>query len=600
MPTLSQQEYDKFLKQIQAAQDQVSSLSRQINKPAPMGQVLGASTSRPLNAAQMGGASGVGYEDSNTQTQISGEVQTASEQGRPKSSAGGVVPSVMSRQEADFALRGAGLSGIIDPGQFAGMNPAEARKRIQEEKAKRTGQVSANTSFSFNPETLSGVKKAGDRFNLSLNEISNTPFEAKGAKEDQRKALVEASTRDFAKLFQSPEEFYNAYNTNPGLQQSMESFVKSGGSIDSIASKITAPVVQDGEMSTGDYLSGMSNPNVDQAAQQKAMDALMPERDAMQQQIMQSASIPKELQSLYFGTEEQMGVLEMKKLQAEEQRKLIERKEKQEIQSSRDRANLQLEKDQADYEVTKAKVEQNRLAAKNYMTGMLAKLGALTTSGAAVQAIANVDFKYQAQSQEIDSQYKYNRRLTEIELTDTVNGISNKADEMILSIQEDLTKDFETVTKEVLKAQQAADKEANAVIQKYSALLRTQTDKYTKEAKAAAEKYAKEYLKAASGGMDLFSLAKNVGGTLDKSSKKNALTASLTNVKGDIKKNLPASVANKAISELNDEQLRLFLEDYLNERVSKQRSINPETFLTEWKKATGIKDKDEDDGFEGW
>ena len=596
MPTLSQQEYDKFLKQIQAAQSQVDSLSTRINNPAPTGQVLGASTSQPLNAAQMGGAGGHGFEDEATQNEISSQVKATVQSGGSVSQAGDNI----SRSSADKLIKNNGLAGILDVSKLEGKSHGEVARLVQEERAKRLGQTSANTSFAFNPETLSGVKKAGDRFNLSLNEISNTPFESKGAKEEQHKALIEASTRDYAKLFTSPDELYNAYNTNPGLQQSMESFVKAGGSIDSIASKITAPVVQDGSMDVGEYLSGVSNPNVDQGAQQKAMESLLPERDAMQQQIMQAQSIPKELQSLYFGTEEQMGVLEMKKLQAEEQKKLIERKEKQEIKSSRDRANLQLEKDQADYEATKAKVEQNRLAAKNYMTGMLAKLGALNTTGAAVQAIANVDFKYQAQSQELESQYKYNRRLTEIELTDTVNEISNKADEMILSIQEDLTKDFETVTKEVLKAQQAADKEANQVIQKYSALLRTQTEKYTKEAKAAAEKYAKEYLKAASGGIDLFSLAKNVGGTLDKSSKKTALTASLTNVKADIKKNLPASVANKAISELNDEQLPLFLEDYLNERVSKQRSINPETFLTEWKKATGIKDKDEDDGFEGW
>ena len=601
MATLTQKEYDKFLKQIQDAQRQVNALSTQVNQKypkAPTGQVLGASTTG-LNAAQIGGAGGRGFEDEATQTAISSQVQTASEQGLSTSQAGqlntnsrgqniGGAPATMSREQADYVIRGAGLAGMVDAKQFAGMNPADAQRKIQEEKAKRAGQISANTSFAFNPETIAGTKKIVDRVGIGLNDIMADSFKSKGTQADQIKATLDASARQIASLFTSQDEYNQAVMANPQLQQTLATFQKLGGDVNAISTQIQTPVTQPNVQSTGDYLSSMTNPQADREAEKRAIDELIPEREVIQAEIARQQQIPEEMMSLYFGTEDQVGMLEMKKNQALEEKRIIEQKEKNEQTALKAKAKLMIEKQNADMRVETAKIEENRLAAKNYMTGMLAKLGALNTTGAAPLALQTLETKYQIATQQLENQYKYAEQEIRINLDDALNNVETQADEKILALEQDLTKDYETITKEIMKLQQAADKETYNLSIKYATLLRQRTTAYTKELQAEAEKYAKSFAKVAGGGIDLFSLAATVDGTLNRASTKTAITSTAAQVKTDIKKNLPAAVANKVINELNDEQLRLFLEDYLNERVSRQASFSPTQYLEEWKQANSI------------
>ena len=63
-------------------------------------------------------------------------------------------------------------------------------------------------------------------------------------------------------------------------------------------------------------------------------------------------------------------------------------------------------------------------------------------------------------------------------------------------------------------------------------------------------------------------------------------------IKRDIKENLPTNVATKIISELTDENLMLFLEDYLNERVTRNQSFDPMAFYSNWKQMAGVKSND--------
>lgn len=555
-------------------------------RPAPQGQVMGASTTG-LNAAQIGGASGIGFEDEETQTAISGVVQEASEQGLSKSQVGSVVPQIMSRAQSEFALRGAGLGGILDAGKFAGMDRAEAQRQIQAERQKRLGQTSQNTSFAFNPETLTNTKKIIDRINFTLTDVNNDPFKSKASKTEQGQSILKGGARELAGLFNTQQEFEQAMMSNANLQQQMQAFEAAGGSQADVMANIVPKTTQPTD--TAGYLDQLYNPQAQQEAVDMAMDELFPERMIAQQEISRQAGIANDQIALYFGTEEQVGILEIKKMQAEEQVKIIQQQEKDEKIAVERRARLAIDRNKAEAEIQKAKVEENRLAAKNYMTGMLAKLGALQTTGAAPQALQTLETKYQIQAQQLETQFKFANKEIELGLDEAINELVTGRDQAILRVEQDLTKDYEDIMKEVLKLEQSSEKEIYRITEQYARRLRERTTKHTSDLQKEAEKYAKSFASIAGGGIDLFSLAGTMGGTLNRASEKTAINSTMTTVKQDIRNNLPANVANKVLTDLNDEQTRLFLEDYLNERVTRQQSFNPLDYFEEWKKELGIK-----------
>jgi hypothetical protein len=588
MATLTDEQRKNLLAQIQAAQQQISVLQTQRGSfaPAPTGQVLGASTTG-LNAAQMGGASGLGFEDQAAQTAISGATQHASEQGRARSETGNAAPGAMSREQAEFALRGAGLGGIVDAGKFAGMNPAEAQRQIQAERQKRMGQTSQLTSFAFNPEAMASTKRLVDRLNFTLTDVNNDPFKSKASKSEQIQSILKGSSREIGALFNTPEEFQQALASNPALQQTMQTFQALGGSPDDVTANIVPKSTQPTD--TMGYLDSLYNPQANQQAVDMAMDEMFPERMIAQQEIARQAQIPREMMDLYFGTEDQVGVLEMKKSQAEEQKRIIERQEKDEKLAVERRARLTIDKNNAEAQIQIAKIEENRLAAKNYMTGMLAKLGALNTTGAAPQALQTLETKYQMATQQMEMQYKYANKEIELKLDEALNELVTDRDTRILRVEQDLTKDYEDIMKEVMKLEQSSEKEIYRITEQYARRLRERTTSYTKDLQKEAEKYAKSFAKTAGGGLDLFSLSESVGGTLSRASNKNAITSSITTVKNDIRKNLAPDVSNRIINDLTDEQLRLFLDDFLNERVNRQQSFDASAYFEDWKQNLGIK-----------
>lgn len=562
------------------------------------GKTGGINAPTTLNAAQIGGASGMGFETPENQAVIAQAGQTTTEQGRPMSevgnSGGSSAPQVMSRSQAEFALRGAGLGGIVDAGRFTGMNPAEAQRQIQAERAKRTGQVSAMTSFAFNPDTIAGTRKILDRVGIGINDINLDPYTSQGTKSDQIKSVLEGSSREIASLFNSQQEFQQAMMSNPDLQKTIQTFQSLGGNVDQIQNKIQMPQAQQPQ-TMQDYLNNMTNPYANQEAERMAMEEMFPEREVAQAEIARQSGIAQDIMNLYFGTEEQVGVLELKKAQADEQKRIIEQQQKDEKIAVEKKARLAIDRNNADLQIEQAKIEENRLAAKNYMTGMLAKLGALQTTGAAPQALQALETKYQIQSQTLENQYKYANKEIELGLDEAVNSLVTDRDSRILKVEQDLTKDYEDIMKEIMKIEQSSEKEIYRITEQFARRQRERTTKFTTDLQTEAEKYAKEFGKIAGGGIDLFSLAETVGGTLGRASSKNAITSSMTNVKNDIKKNLPATVANRVINDLTDEQTRVFLEDYLNERVTRQQSFDPLKYFEEWKKGLGIKQSEDED-----
>jgi hypothetical protein len=422
-------------------------------------------------------------------------------------------PTLSSTQAAGY-VKSFGLEGMVDAKKFAGKTAKEVNKLLIQERAKRTGQVSQNTSFAFNPEILKRTQRAIDKFGFALNDVTNDPFEPKEFKDEEAKNTIEVTSKEIGSLFDSPDELYAAYNTNQQFRDSFDKFVKKGGTLEGVSKNITAPTVDtplqqaqselnnENTQTPAQYLASLTNPNADPKAQKMALEELAPESEIAQNEISRVSGIPDQLKSLYFGNEKTMGLLQMKQEQAKERVRIIEEQERDAKRTVKDKARLSVERYRVEVEQAESEIEENRLAAKNYMTAQLAKLGALNTTGTAPLALQTLETKYQAQTSKIRSSFKLAQREIEIGLDESLDEIENNTDELILGIQEDTTKDRETAYKEILKAQNDADKQIYTLTEQYARRLRERTSKYTDDLKAEAEKYAKEFAKNASNGLD--------------------------------------------------------------------------------------------------
>lgn len=567
MATLTSKQRKDIKKQLDAIQGKINEIKTQRASSSQ----LPTATAQPTTSAQSDafkyGAAGRGevYEGMTDQeaADYNKKIQTATEAGVPMSELGSptgnkrnpnetyldkpgkFVEPKLTPEQAGRYVKSFGLEGIVDAKKFAGKTATQVNQLLLQERAKRTGQVSANTSFAFNPEILKRTQRAIDKFGFALDEATNDPFEHPSLKDEAVKNVLEVSGKELGSLFESPDQLYAAYNTNQQFRDSFDKFVKKGGSLEGVSKNITGPsgsvnivkdvdngdgtrTVQYSDGTTGQvqvtknadgsesytdigtsktetpdqYLAGLTNPKANPEAEKMALEELAPESSIAQQEIMRVSNIPKELQTLYFGDEKTMGVLQMKQAQAQERKRLIEEQERDAKRTVRERAELSIEKNRAEVEETKSKIEENRLTAKNYMTAQLAKLGALNTTGSAPLALQTLETKYQGQVTQIESAYKFAEREIEIGLEESIDEIENSADEMVLKIEEDITIDREKSVKEILKARQDADKEVYRITEQYSRRLRERTTKYTDDLKKEAEEYAKKFASTISNGLD--------------------------------------------------------------------------------------------------
>lgn len=389
---------------------------------------------------------------------------------------------------------------------FAGMTKSQAEAKAKQLSDEKKAGVSQLTTYTYNPETIAGTKKASDNFIMALNEINNYPFKSGGSKQDGLNTQLQVTANELGKNWASSADFLKDFTSNPDVQKNLDAYLKAGGTKEKIIEAINKNIVdttggdQTGMKTTDQFLADMTPEEL--KIRQKAVNDLIPEMNLAQDEIARNYNIAEDIKNLYFGTPESVGIYEKMKIQAEEDKRIAEEKEK-EANSLRDMAEYQMQKNEADVKIAKATIEKNRLSAKNYMTGMLAKLGALNTTSSAVIAITNLDQKYQEQASKLDSDLSYANRGIELKLNDALNTLERETDTKINNIEKDLTKTQAEIDKQIMKAQQDADKKSYDIQIKYAALIRTKTAEYTKQAKAQAEKYAKDYAKIASTGFDI-------------------------------------------------------------------------------------------------
>lgn len=434
-------------------------------------------------------------------------------------SGGRYVPPTLSAGEAQNLASPYGFN----PKEFSGMTLSQAMTKINEKKKAIGAQTSQNTSFTYNPQTISGFNDKVNQMKLKVDEANNYAWDHPQQKKDNSQAILKSYGDQLAGLFGSQEEFNQALQ-NPDMQKSLQQYQAMGGNPSDIASKIAKSSVvsvvgetrnPDGSynvqysdgvsdnrrytknldgtytsneaQTTDEYLGNLNSPEA-----QKAYEDLIPEKNLAQQQIAFEQSIPEKFKDLYFGTEEEVGLIKQQQEEHKEKVKLLERRAELDKENARAQANYLIEKNNAEMEIETAEIAQNRLAAKNYMTGMLAKLGALNTTGAAPLALATLEQKYQMQTQKLRTHYKFANQKIQVELNERVNEIGLERDEDILRAKQDLSKSEEEVLKEVFKLQNEADRKTFSIIGKYRDDFSKRKDEYVKEAKSLAEKDLKE------------------------------------------------------------------------------------------------------------
>lgn len=389
----------------------------------------------------------------------------------------------LNKQQASGVAKTFGLDGMNLDSQLVGLTQSQARKKAQELGEQRQGQVSANTSFSFNPQTIAGFKKSLDDIQLKLNDINNDPFKAREEKQDDQKSTVNSYTDQLAGLFNNLQELNTAMQ-NPQFQQQVQTFEQQGGDMAQVAEKVQAPQSQF-NMSIDEYLG-----DVDTTAQKQAYQSLFVEGKIAQDQIMMEQGITEQYREQYFGD---AGVYHQMAEQQKEREKLIDKRMIQEAKNARAQADLQMQKMDAQAQNARATTEENRVNAKNYITGQLAKMGALKTTGQAPIAIANLDQKYQAQLTQIDTDFSLSKNQMEIQLNDYLRNLELDRDENILKTREDLTLDQSKMMETIMKAQIDADRRSFKIISDFAGDFRKETDKYQKELDKAAKKYTSDY-----------------------------------------------------------------------------------------------------------
>lgn len=414
------------------------------------------------------------------------------------------TPYIFDKNSSKTYLQSAGLNGTnID---LTGKTEDQARAIVDAQKANQRGQVNANTSAAFaDPNSILSTSKKVDGLMLGLDKIKNDTWSSAGTKSEQTKNLLQATAKDLAVDYKTPQELAMAYHNDPVAKASLDKFIQAGGTDQMIGEAINAKTaVQQptgNNMSTAEYLASI---NGEQQAPGSSTDinTIVPNDKLIQDRIAYEAKIPDNLKALYFGDANKSGLLQQRIDLAKQNIDLLNSKMSNDESNLRSQANYQIQKNNEELSVAKNTIEQNRISAKNYLVGQLAKLGALQTTSAAAEGVTFLDEKYQKQSTEAESKVRYANQEIEIKLRDAINDIESKTSEKIQSVKEDLSKDQKDVLKEINKAQLDSDKEIFNLSVKRNAEMKKNIEKYTSDSRVLAEEYTRKFSQLVSGGFD--------------------------------------------------------------------------------------------------
>jgi len=416
--------------------------------------------------------------------------------------AGGEVdaPRGLSPAESQAMIKKYGLTGLTKL-NLEGLTIDQATDLATKKKREILGAATLdNTSSYYDVTKLNNIKKTNDYLMSSLNEVKNDPWSTPQDKTVQMKSIVDNATGEYARLFASPEDFIKAYQTDPAFTNSMKTYIKSGGTVADVAKRIQSQINTDlpSQQTTAEYLA---NVKYRPEAAFNAEASLEPERVSAIEEINRLAKVPDEYRDLYYGTPEKIGYFTKVKEEANTTIKNLNDAYAKTKQTSSEQFDYEVQKQKYQADADIADLEEKRLQAKTYLTGKLANIGALTTSGEAPVALTNLDAKYERSKSAVRSNFQNNQALLVSKKTETLNELDADLAEKITKIESAVNKTELEIEKEIREVTDKAEKEKKAAIDKYNSISRTTYNKYLAEANKNAKDYVKEYYKTVSGGI---------------------------------------------------------------------------------------------------
>lgn len=417
--------------------------------------------------------------------------------------AGGPVDEAMAgltAGESQAMIKKYGLTGLSNL-NLEGLSFEQATELATKKKQEILGAATLdNTSSYYDVTKLNNIKKTNDYLMSSLNEVKNNPWSTQQDKTVQMKSIVDNATGEYARLFASPDDFIKAYQTDPAFTNSMKTYIKSGGTVADVAKRIQSQINTDlpNQQTTAEYLA---NVKYRPEAAFNAEASLEPERVSAIEEINRLAKVPDEYKDLYYGTPEKIGYFTKVKQEAETTIKNLNDAYAKTKQTSTEQFDYEIQKQKYQADADVADLEEKRLQAKTYLTGKLANIGALTTSGEAPVALTNLDAKYERSKSAVRSNFQNNQALLTSKKTETINELDSDLAEKISKIESSVDKTELEIEKEIQSVTEKAEKEKKAAIDKYNAISRTTYNKFLSEANKNAKDYVKEYYKTVSGGI---------------------------------------------------------------------------------------------------
>ena len=393
--------------------------------------------------------------------------------------------SVQSRKFQDLY----GLTGIGNNQEFEGMTREGAMNAAQNKNEFYRNESNANTSYTFNPETINKTNDLLGETKFKLNETTSDSWNSKQSVENKTKAVIEMAEQNLAKNFETPEDFNQAYNSNAQIRNTVDELAALGLDPMKVASQIAPTPSLSNQFGQANIQDMATFLNVDDATELKAFDSMIPEGELAINQIQEIAEIPQEYLDIYMGTEEQIGILGIKVKEKQQELKILEREASLNEENMEEQANLAKSRYSLKFDIESTQIEENRLVAKNYMAGALAKLGALKTTGAAPQAMATLESKYQMQAKNLSLEYKLNKQAVDLKLDQAMDEISIGLERESLKLQSELTLEKEDIYLEVFKLQKESQEDSFRVMNSFAKSYRSQLEKYKKAARKASEDY---------------------------------------------------------------------------------------------------------------
>lgn len=396
----------------------------------------------------------------------------------------------------DLGLEGTGF----DFGKLSGLTKADAQRILKMKGDELRGQTSAMTSFALNSDyfnPLSSSKKLFDAFNVGL-KSATSPWNTDKDKAENKNRLIEDTSLQLSQLFDSPATFDSMYSGNSEFKKLMDSYSKQGGSIDAVRNKIVGSQPENASIE-GNPLSQDSSLLKTPALPRVETDNEMLKDYAQgtNDQIEQLAGVPEQMRQFYFGDTGYFTKIrqdaEANLASLEESYKTIEKNTEADYKANVQRAELEAEKQFAE-------IEEARVDSKNYMTGMLAKLGALTTTGEAPASLARLETKYKAMATNVKASLASAKSTLAGQKASAIAQLQQQKLASIQQIRSDVTKSSYEVQRELMNLEIGTKEKIGNIIQDFNKESYTLDKEALQEAQKLKLEYDKMYYKTASGG----------------------------------------------------------------------------------------------------